>query len=804
MRLLNTKTFQLQEFYTDVPPYAILSHTWGKREVTFQDMQNIDAIKTSEDLQAGWDKVKRACEHAQKYLFEWIWIDSCCINKESSAEISEALNSMYQYYEDAEVCYVYLFDVSHREDPRNPNSAFRVSRWFKRGWTLQELLAPSHLVFLDKDWADLGTRQSLRDAISAITLIPVEVFKGKDITEFSIAQRMSWAAFRETTRPEDQAYSLMGLFGVNMPPIYGEGGPKAFVRLQQEIIKISDDRSIFAWIAPAGQKEPRGLLARSPYEFRASGDVSMSAIIPVEHSLYSFGNNGLHIHLPLEATSASRSGSYFLAPLHCLSKQDNKYLSLCLFQTEDERYVRCRASELILTSSSSEGLPMYSVVVKEVLASRTLKHKQQISPTLNFHIRPHPSTESHFIPFQSICDSPSPDTFYEIQETQCIKIAPPTSPKLVFLKYFFLDGSSNVLETFYLAVGTRTTVPFCALLKDLQTSDARRLFRPLRAMTHKLDTDDRMDLPLKNGGLASVALQRSSVPGTMAVELRYLPKDHSSSTFPLQTPIPTPKLGFLVPVSSHDRSCTLSLRTVSPPDFSGKTYDNRTYVSMPVPKSDGGNSLVFRVLTYAWKSAASEAEFPVHVVVGFNGSLPWIDIIPELKTLSEEAWKSYHISGQLRDLIVLNLSGHNWIHRRMMTVKERRNLQLGSHVLSFDSRPRYRTDINPPPSISSSEVPAEQPSGSGMVVDSVTKLRRGFLGLDIYVTTAMDSLHFLSSRMRSQGIDVTKISVLSLLREPPHLENCEICRASDTGNISEDGSSGGTISQLTGNSDTDW
>ncbi|THU95434.1 HET-domain-containing protein [Dendrothele bispora CBS 962.96] len=246
MRLLNTKTFLLQEFYTDVPPYAILSHTWGKREVTFQDMQNTDAIKTREDLQAGWSKVKKACEHAHNYSFEWIWIDSCCINKESSAELSEALNSMYQYYEDAEVCYVYLSDVSGKEDPRDPSSTFRVSRWFKRGWTLQELLAPSHVVFLDKNWADLGTRQSLRDAISAITLVPVEVFEGKDIAEFSIAQRMSWAAFRETTRPEDQAYSLMGIFGVNMPPIYGEGGPKAFMRLQQEIIKISDDRSIFA------------------------------------------------------------------------------------------------------------------------------------------------------------------------------------------------------------------------------------------------------------------------------------------------------------------------------------------------------------------------------------------------------------------------------------------------------------------------------------------------------------------------------------------------------------------------------
>ncbi|THU97117.1 HET-domain-containing protein [Dendrothele bispora CBS 962.96] len=793
MRLLNTKTFQLQEFYTDVPPYAILSHTWGKREVTFQNMQNTDAVKTREDLQAGWGKVKKACEHAQKYSFEWIWIDSCCINKESSAELSEALNSMYQYYEDAEVCYVYLFDVSRKEDPRDPSSAFRVSRWFKRGWTLQELLAPSHVVFLDKDWADLGTRQSLKDAISAITLIPIEVFEGKDITEFSIAQRMSWAAFRETTRSEDQAYSLMGIFGVNMPPIYGEGGPKAFVRLQQEIIKISDDRSIFAWIAPAGQTELRGLLARSPYEFRASGDVSVSAIVPVKNSLYSFGNNGLHIHLPLVATSVSRSGSYFLAPLHCLSKQDNKYLSLCLTQIEGERYVRCRASELILTSASPEGLPLHSVVVKEVLAPRNPKHKQQISPTLNFRIIPHPSTENRFISFQSVCDSSSPDTFHEIRQTQCLKIAPPTSPKLVLLKYCFLDDSSNILETFYLAVGARMTTPFCALLKDSQTNDTEQFFLTLEAMIEKVDTGDRMHLPLINGGLASVALQRSN-PGTMIVELKYLPKD--LPMLPLYAPIPSPKLGFLVPMSIYNGSYTLSLRTVSPPDFSGKTYDGQTYVSMP--KVDDGKSVVFRVLTYAWRYATGEAELPVHVVVGFDGSLPWIDIVSELKT-GEEAWKSYQVSAQqLRNLVILNLGGQN--RRTMMTAKERTNLQLGSHVLSFDSRSRAQSiDLLP----SFSEMPARQPSHFGTVVTSVSRWSmRRHQNIGIYVTTETESLHHLSSRMRSRGIDVTQISVLSLLREPSHLENCEICGAPDTGNIPDRSASSETIGQLTNNGDT--
>ncbi|KAF5344876.1 hypothetical protein D9758_011543 [Tetrapyrgos nigripes] len=260
MRLLHTRTLQFREFQTDTPPYAILSHTWEDEEVTYHDILHLSIAKRK----SGFRKVIKACLHARKYKFDWIWIDSCCINKESSAELSEAINSMYQYYADAQVCYAYLCDVSSTEDPdpRDTGSSFKRCRWFRRGWTLQELLAPSYVVFLDRDWMEVGTKWSLRDAISAITSIPSGVLENGDIEKYSIAQRMSWAALRETTRPEDQAYCLMGIFGVSMPPIYGEGGPKAFMRLQQEIIKEFDDRSIFAWVAPPGETEPRGLLAR--------------------------------------------------------------------------------------------------------------------------------------------------------------------------------------------------------------------------------------------------------------------------------------------------------------------------------------------------------------------------------------------------------------------------------------------------------------------------------------------------------------------------------------------------------------
>ncbi|THU97123.1 HET-domain-containing protein, partial [Dendrothele bispora CBS 962.96] len=315
--------------------YPILSHTWGEGEVTFQDIQDIEVAKKKD----GYAKIEGACRYARKYHFEWIWIDSCCINKESSAELSEAINSMYQYYEDSRICYVYLADIdaSRGEDPRSPKSALEGSKWFKRGWTLQELLAPSYVVLLDKDWKEIGTRWNLRDVISMITSIPVQVFEGGDIYKFSIAQRMSWAAFRETTRPEDKAYCLMGIFGVNMPPIYGEGDRKAFMRLQQEIIKISDDRSIFAWVAPAEEDGPRGLFARSASEFRMSGDVvktvsdnSQSRSNMNSDRSYSFANNGLHIQLPLEPNPTHNSPDVYLAFLDCQSQLDKQYLSVYL------------------------------------------------------------------------------------------------------------------------------------------------------------------------------------------------------------------------------------------------------------------------------------------------------------------------------------------------------------------------------------------------------------------------------------------------------------------------------------------
>ena len=163
--------------------------------------------------------------------------DLCCIDKTSSAELSEAINSMYRWYQESGVCYAYLADV--------PPNAFSKSRWFTRGWTLQELIAPSTVIFLDQKWQEIGTKSSLQRVISEITGIPTDILLGGDLEDASIAQRMSWASKRETTRVEDAAYCLMGIFSIHMPMLYGEG-ERAFIRLQEEIMRVSDDHSLFA------------------------------------------------------------------------------------------------------------------------------------------------------------------------------------------------------------------------------------------------------------------------------------------------------------------------------------------------------------------------------------------------------------------------------------------------------------------------------------------------------------------------------------------------------------------------------
>jgi hypothetical protein len=276
MWLLHTSTLKLQYFgEDDTPSYAALSHTWDAQELTFQHVQS-----GKFDHLPGYAKVKGTCDTI-KQRYEWVWIDTCCIDKTSSAELSQAINSMYKWYEESSICYVYLGDFELNDPLWADSPGFgetaisseqferdlRNCRWFNRGWTLQELLAPSNVIFWAQNFRPFGTRYAFAEVISGITGIPINVLDGRNSPrDCNVAQRMSWASQRMTTRPEDIAYCLWGLFNVHLVPIYGEGRYKAFLRLQEEILKLEHDHSLFVW-SPKHDDRNQGLLASSPRAF---------------------------------------------------------------------------------------------------------------------------------------------------------------------------------------------------------------------------------------------------------------------------------------------------------------------------------------------------------------------------------------------------------------------------------------------------------------------------------------------------------------------------------------------------------
>jgi hypothetical protein len=226
-------------------PYAILSHTWTDQEVTFQDMTS-GAGKSK----SGWNKIKFCGEQATQDGLQYFWVDTCCIDKSNSTELSTAINSMFRWYLNAKKCYVYLTDVSapsHDRDVQPSQStweaAFRNSRWFTRGWTLQELIAPAIVEFFSEERTLLGDKSSLERLIHETTQIPIQALRGNPFSDFSITERKGWASQRETTEEEDLVYCLLGLCDVSMPVIYGEGKAAALKRLHMTIDAFSKDNS---------------------------------------------------------------------------------------------------------------------------------------------------------------------------------------------------------------------------------------------------------------------------------------------------------------------------------------------------------------------------------------------------------------------------------------------------------------------------------------------------------------------------------------------------------------------------------
>ncbi|KAI0359524.1 HET-domain-containing protein [Trametes cingulata] len=312
MWLLRTSTAELTHFdspYDVRGGYTILSHVWQEHEQSFKDVQALQSKLATAGLKRLLRarvsaKIRECCVLAKMHGYDWLWIDTCCIDRSSSAELSEAVNSMYEWYALAQVCYAYLQDVPSAEDPHAPDSAFRRSKWFTRSWTLQELIAPRCVVFLAQDWTLIGTKASLAPLLQDITGIDTDILTFRqELGNVSVARRMSWASCRNATRIEDEAYSLMGIFGVHMPTIYGEGR-RAFRRLQEEILKRTSDQTLFAWgnvlpirIAPFRERMSYGsyhpdnhMFAPSPAAFyRSASMVPVPMEVAVENALQALG-----------------------------------------------------------------------------------------------------------------------------------------------------------------------------------------------------------------------------------------------------------------------------------------------------------------------------------------------------------------------------------------------------------------------------------------------------------------------------------------------------------------------------------
>ncbi|SCO46591.1 related to beta transducin-like protein [Fusarium fujikuroi] len=313
MRLINTKTLELHEFFNEnTPPYAILSHAWGDQEVTFQDWQ----ARHHATLKHGYWKILKACSKAVNYKLKWLWVDTNCINKSSSAELTEAINSMFAYYQKSKVCFAYLADVhTANQDIELLMSQMRNSRWFTRGWTLQGLIAPINLIFYAADWSQIGRKDdSVADLISLITKIDKRYLNGQvGVHEASVSKRMSWLAKRTTTRTEDMAYFMLGIFDINMPLLYGEG-KRAFFRLQEEIIKGCNDHTIFCWGWNEDVPSNWGsLLAPWPTVFDGAG--GFERFDGDEINVFFMTNAGLSIQLPVVAAfgaSHTMASSWFI------------------------------------------------------------------------------------------------------------------------------------------------------------------------------------------------------------------------------------------------------------------------------------------------------------------------------------------------------------------------------------------------------------------------------------------------------------------------------------------------------------
>ena len=351
MLLLNIKTCKLEAFEEGpklrdaLEKCAIISHRWGndREELSFQQYRERmtrleykddqfdnpgNTSASSEGESAGFFKTARARLKAQEQEptqpqldLEYIWMDTCCINKEERRGHEKAIILMFSWYRSAKVCYAYLPDVSvqkrdfqeeeQEEDKETKKvkvtkpriGSFQDSNWFTRGWTLQELLAPREMHFFDRYWRFIGTKATLSAQIQRVTGIEAQYLNG-DVSKACIAVKMSWLARRKTTEVEDMAYCMFGLFGIDTYIRYGEG-EGAFLRLGQELIRQKPaDESIFAWKSP--EIDPKidsgplscGLLAPWPTCYLGSENLTIESRKYRQRKGYNFTSGGIEFQVP--------------------------------------------------------------------------------------------------------------------------------------------------------------------------------------------------------------------------------------------------------------------------------------------------------------------------------------------------------------------------------------------------------------------------------------------------------------------------------------------------------------------------
>ena len=342
MWLINCRTLILEEITSHKEAkYAILSHTWEKGE----EVQHSEFRNQAAKAKRGWQKIEKVCQLALDDGCDFAWVDTCCIDETSSAELTEAINSMFPWYHGSEICYTYLADYNASDH----NERLSESRWFTRGWTLQELVAPAQVRFYDLSWKSIGTKDSLSERLSVITGVGPEVlvtskhrYLDEILAQVPIAKRMSWAAKRKTTRIEDMAYCLLGIFGINLPLLYGEG-ERSFMRLQEEIVKNSNDLSIFAWSSPQDETPTElnrycGVFAQHPRDFQASDQLSMvndTMFIPD----FTMTNKGLKIHTLLQY---DRSEDLHVLEINCQRYPGPQVLAIFLKHQGGSVFARAR------------------------------------------------------------------------------------------------------------------------------------------------------------------------------------------------------------------------------------------------------------------------------------------------------------------------------------------------------------------------------------------------------------------------------------------------------------------------------